>query len=315
MTEMSAPTLAAKRKQWLEALRGEDRHAIVQQLLGMSWDAASFRVVNEARRIAPPAPEGGIQLNGLMHSLINRGFFTTQIVAVRRLMDTYKLEGKKGVYSLSGLLKDMQKNRYLLTRKNIFDAENLAYDYEPIQRKHAEYDAEKVADGQKAYFAPEELWWERYEDRHKVIDALAGTTSQNRQAADMIQDAVFVNLLHKSEVACEEIVSHAHKFIAHAATPESRAMAKADDIKVTLGHLWTAHRHLCEVTGFLAIVVLGDSCPSFLPAVAYDQFLYMDKPLLDSSRIEQLELLWCEFEKDCQKWSQWNLDAYTKEFS
>lgn len=314
MTGSPAPTLEIKRNQWLDALRGDDRHAIVQQLLQMSWDAASFRVVNEARRIAPPAPEGGVQLNGLIHSLIDRGFFTTQIVGVGRLMDTYELEGKKGVYSLSGLLKDMQKNRDLLTRKNIFETENLVYDYESIRQTFLSHVAKKDH-GEQVPGVPKGYRWQKSERRHEVIDVLTGTTSQNRQPDDTILDVVFANLFNKASKACREIIDHATKFIAHAATPESRAIANADEIKVTLGHLWTAHRHLCEVTGFLAIVVLGDSCPSFLPAVAYDQFLYMDKPLLDSFRTEQLELLWSEFERDCQKWSQWNLDAYTKEFS
>ena len=87
-TTSTMVSLKVKRKQWLKVLAGEDRHSIIKQLSQLAWNAASFQVVNEARRVAPSDPEGGVQLNGLMHQLLDRGFFSNQVVGIRRLNDT-----------------------------------------------------------------------------------------------------------------------------------------------------------------------------------------------------------------------------------
>lgn len=314
MRNAPSPTLDDKRKQWLEALNGDDRHAIVRQLIQMSWDSASFRAVNEARRLAPADPDGGVQLNGLMHSLIDRGFFTMQVVAVRRLMDSYPLKGKKGVYSLTGLLADLRKHRNLLCRRAIFDVEGLSYDYEPIRQKLCEYVRERHVAREHAYFVPRELVWERHEDRHKVIDTLSGTDAAKRTPGDTIEDSLLANLQAKVQAACKDLIDHATKYIAHAATPESRAIVNADNASITLKHLWVVHKHLCQVASFISIYILGDACPGFLAAPQFDQFKYIDRPLIDSSQIGQLESVWNSFDTECHAWSQWGLDEYAKEF-
>ena len=276
----------------------------------MAWDAAAFQVVNKARGLAPSEPEGGVQLNGLMHRLLDRGFFISQMVAVRRLMDTYPLEGKQAVYSLIGLLKDMCDNRCLFTREAMLDAEGLEYDYEPIRKKADQYAIEQERAGHTAYSLPPNLAWFTHEDRHKDIDRLVDTRSQNRQPNDTIPEEVFANLKHKVEAACEDVKNHATKFIAHASTPGSRAQVN----QITLNHLWEAHRNLCQVTGFLAIYILGDSCPPFLTVPQYNQFKYIERPLIDRDQVGELQELWQQFDKDCRDWSQWGLNDYEQEF-
>ena len=53
-------TLAEKRREWLACLSGEDEHSVYQQIHAMMWDAASFHVINQAFRFAPPAEGGGV---------------------------------------------------------------------------------------------------------------------------------------------------------------------------------------------------------------------------------------------------------------
>jgi len=309
------PTLAEKRKVWLEVLSGKDRHTITKQITWMTWDAAAFRVVNEARRLAPRDPDGGRQLNGLMHSLLDRAFFASHLAAIRRLMDDrYPLNGKKGVYSLPALLKDMRKHRELLAREAIFAAEGLEYDYEPIRQRFFEYADQQKATSQQAYDIPDELCWFKHENRHERIDQLAGVQAQDRQPGDMVRKKVFDDLQRKVDGACEVVVEHVNKFIAHAATPESRATVGADEAGLTLNHLWQAHQHLCEVAGFLAIYLLGYSFPGPLPIPQYDQFKYIERPLIDASQVDKLQTLWRQIEKETQGWSNWDLDQYTKEF-
>ena len=145
---------------------------------------------------------------------------------------------------------------------------------------------------------------------HERIDRLTDTKSSDRRANDTIQEDVFVNLEGKVKTACEDIKDYANKFIAHAATPESRAQVK----KITLNHLWEAHRNLCQVTGFIAIRILEDSCPAFLSVPQYNQFEHIERPLIDLGQVGKLRELWRQFGKDCHDWSQWTLDDYEREF-
>jgi len=145
---MNKLTFLDKRKQWLEAVNGNDRHSIHTQL---TRDAASFAVINEARRLAPVDSGGVVKLNGMMHRLVNRTFLITQSSAIRRLVDVYELEGKRGVFSLTGLLDDMMKHRYLMTRQALFDTEDLAYDYEPIRAEAEKYYQDQTKAGNRSF--------------------------------------------------------------------------------------------------------------------------------------------------------------------
>jgi len=313
-TTSNLVSLKVKREQWLKVLAGEDQHSINKQLTQLAWDAASFQVVNEARRLARSDPKGGVQLNGLLHRLLDRGFFIEQVVGIRRLNDTYPLEGKKGVFSLTGLLDDLLKYRHLLNRKDIFDAEGLKYDFDDVKVAHQEYRMKKIEAGERAYNLPHALNWQMYEMRHKHLDRLAGVPAGDRKPDDVIQESALSNLQSKVASACGNVITVATKFIAHAATPESRAIVNADDVKVSLDQIRAAHRNLCQVTGFLAIYVLGGSHPGFLPTPQFDQFMHIEKPLINKSEVPRLDLLWGQLDNEYKAWSQWTLDAFETEF-
>lgn len=215
---------------------------------------------------------------------------------------------------MSALLADMLRNRELFTREAIFAAEGLEYDYEPMRQKCFEYARQREAAGERAYWVPPELQWHKHENRHKQVDRLAGIRPQGRRPEDTVRECVFVNLQQKVEGACQTVVEHVNKFIAHAATPESRATVGADEAGLTLNHLWQGHQHLCEVAGFVAGYVLGDACPGFLAIPQFDQFQYIERPIIASSQVDRLQALWRDFEQECHDWSQWGIDEYEAEF-
>ncbi len=308
---ISQPTYAEKRKKWLDVLSGEDRHSIVHQLIQLTWDAASFQIINEARLLAPADPEGGLQLNGLLHGLINRGFSSCALMSVRRLMDTYDIDGKRGVFSLTGLIKDMQKHHSLFTRKAIFDAEGLQLDYEDVRQKCLEFEHTKKDDG--VFFTPNGLDWHRHKNRHVELGRLMGVSLEDRQEEDTVAVQVFINLHSKVEAACEEMRVHVDKFIAHSATQYSREIENADEIAITLNHICEAQQSLCEVTSFIANVLLGDSCTCFLPT-ALDKFKYLDRPLVEEAHMTELHEHWQVLKNKDHAWSQWTLDDYQQEF-
>ena len=125
----------------------------------MIWNAAAFRVINEARRLAPPAEEDTVQLNGLVHELIDEGFFEGQLLAIRRLTDRYPITGDRrgyDVWSLTSLLNDMQDHAVLMTRANFFAAEGLEYDVDSVRQRANEYLDRELRERQVA-FTPTEL--------------------------------------------------------------------------------------------------------------------------------------------------------------
>ena len=108
-----------RRDLWIECFNGNDPHSIMNQICRMVWNTAAFQVINEARRLARPAEENTVQLSGLIHELIDEGFFEGQLLAIRRLTDTYPItDDSRGrdVWSLTSLLDDMRNHVHLMTR-------------------------------------------------------------------------------------------------------------------------------------------------------------------------------------------------------
>jgi hypothetical protein len=114
--------------------------------------------------------------------------------------------------------------------------------------------------------------------------------------------------VNKISFACENVVNHVNKYIAHASTPEGRAGTSASDSDITLGYLWNAQRCLCEVAGFLSIYVLGDAELSFLPEPQYDQFQFIERPLVESSNLPTLKAVWDDFGEESNQWGRWKPD-------
>jgi hypothetical protein len=301
--------LREKRKQWLEALSGRDQHSVVNQLSQMAWDAATYRVINEARRFAKPVdrkdPQGRVQLSGLMHGLIERGFFTCQMVAIRRLTDTYPLEGRKSVYSLTGLINDIRANCGMLTRYSILDAENIEPDRAKIEEKRRKFFEQKRSNGETAYGIPFDCSFTPHDLRQGHLDFLTGIDSSRRQSGDGVRREIFDELEKKFTEPCKAVVEYVNKFIAHAATPTDRVNGFEQEAGLTLGRLWDAQKHLCEVTGFLSIYVLGGPQLSFLPVAGYDQFQFIERPLIRREHVPDLRTIWTEFGEECRTWGRW----------
>jgi hypothetical protein len=117
---------------WNRCLNSDDPHTIINQILHMVWNYAVWSLINEARRIGKPLPEGGVAHNWIVHNFIDICYFESQILAIRRLTDNYPLEGEMGVFSLSSLLNDLWNNVELLTRENIATIIKDFSSYHPI---------------------------------------------------------------------------------------------------------------------------------------------------------------------------------------
>jgi hypothetical protein len=294
-----------KRAVWLECLCGKDQHSIHSQIGNMLWNTAVFKVVNEARRLSPEAKEGGVQVNGAIHNLIDYGYFTMQAMAIRRLIDEHPLHGNKAVYSLKRLLIDIRENRQLVTRQNMMAAEGRPYDAEPIRQKHEQYVQEKLAKGENTFWMQDVLDDTRIERRHQDIDKLTGILSSARRPDDTLCEDIIDELDQRLSSECSDIGTHATKFMAHAATPESRKPISDISKDPTLGMLWNAERALIEVADFISVVILGDSPVGGLAVPQYDHLAYIDRPLITQAQVVQLNHVWQEYYKEIQSWNSW----------
>jgi len=293
---------------WKNCLIGDDRNSVQNQLIQITWDFAIFNSINEALKLSPKAPEGGVQQNGMMHELIARSFFEMSLVRVRRLVDGGTLDGDRSVFSLSSLINDLKTNRLDLTRERVFAQEGIPPDYLTVRDRHDQFVREEHRKGSKAYFIPPDLDWEKHEERRCEWDDLAGIADGIRNTQDPPLDSIFAFLLKKIKTTSANINIHVNKFLAHSATPRSRQHVNADGISLTLNDLYTSVRTICEVASFISIYILGAHQISPLPIAQDEKFKYLDKPLVTPNDIIKLEAAWQSFESESHQWGSYTIE-------
>lgn len=311
MNSATFDAFKSRRELWIQSLEGDDPNSIKRQIRTMVWNTAAYRIINEARRIAPPAEEGGVQLNGMMHRLIDKGFFESQLLAIRRLAQGGSLaeDQERDVYSISSLLEDMKAHVQLVTRANLFQAEGLPYDVDYLQVASCQT---RVETAPPAYYS-QELDLRRLRERHAEVDSLTGVTPDRRSPDDTVSVRLLSCLNQKVLDAYADIRPYINKFLAHPATPESRGIVNADGIRITLDHLYQAHEGICKVANFIGRYLLTGGYTSFLAVPQYDQFAYIDRPLVTKEGIESLKRVWDEYDKETREWTQWGIEDLRKE--
>jgi hypothetical protein len=302
--------LKAKFKEWEEWLNGSDASSIRNQIHSMIWDSAVFQSINECRRYAPKNEQGEIQLNGMVHRFINKCFFETQALAIRRFLD------KRGdVISLRRLINDIEKHSHLLTRESILAAHDYLYDYEQEKArlsdeafKNRPPDKKCVVMGQdyaKCCLA---------EGIHQYIDALAGIGCSDRSPKDFIRPQIFEWLKQRLS-DCEEIATFVNKFLAHSATPESKNYLKPEELDVTLGQILNAHKIICQTTIFIGgRMGIGSGFPDVLAIPQDDQFVHFDKAWASKETIEKLYEFWREYGVQTRDWHNWDWENEFNKF-
>ena len=291
-----------KRNEWMECLSGKDRNCIEQQLHSLIWNTAAYEIINEARKHAPPAQEGGVQLNGLMHNLIDRCFHDSQLIAIRRLIYGDNSKGKRGVYSLKALLEEMKKNSKLITRGNIFKSEDLEYDHQKLQVKEEEYIREHLSKGQKSVWVPQKYDSGYGRRRHRSFDILSGKSENERDWGDQIKPEIFDLMIKQLGNVSTKAKAISDKFIAHAATKESRNFVDPEHLKICRNDIWPVLETMCGVTNNVKGIISNGRWSTFLAIPSYDQFIYIDEPLIDKSKIQVLKDKWDEFGKKVNQW-------------
>lgn len=299
---------------WKTCLGGDDPHSISNQLAEMSWDIAVFKVVNEAIGMSGVNSSGETKQNGMVWNLFSTCFFKTQLMTARNLMDVYPLTGTRGVYSLLSVLKDIEKHVALLNRFELIQAVGLEYDHMPRKIAFEKFVAQQHKNGNHVYSVPRECWYEEILNWHKNFDRLSGSVAEDRSKKDQLQTIIIQNLIIKLEKATNKIYEFVNKFIAHKASPGSRKTINADEIEITYNHILNAHKAFLEVANFVSLEICYDGTGALMPTTAFDQFKYLEVPLITTDKLKSVEKVWSEFQSHCDELAYYDLDAYEAEF-
>jgi len=292
---------AEKRKIWLNALDGPgpgshalDDNSIAAQIMHTLHDAAVFRVVIKSRELSERDNGGRIKCNRLVHQLFDKCFFQSQLMSIRRLLDGYDLNGERGVNSLRAILDDMKKSRAILTRKNIVASHvERKIELGILSRECGSLDALDVQD---------------IEGVDLNLDRLCGVQSNQRNQADAVAEIIFDTLLEKIRSVDNIMKAYVDKFIAHAATRESRNEINPWDVKITLDDVWRAHEIICRIFCFMDNILLRSNETVFLPPRSASDFKYIDVPLLKQELIPKLQQVWKNYEEEISSLYVGNID-------
>lgn len=289
-------------KGWIDCLKGDDINSIFQQITLMIWDTAIFRCIIECRQAQIDKNPDKPAINGAFHSFIDRNYFRSQVSNIRRLVDkSSQLTGQKGVYSIHSLINDINNRRNDLTREAFFSLRNMSYDFASMQKKEREF-IKKQSAGRGFVAVPSELDSGSIAETHLTFDRLSGKTQNNRQPSDVISERVFIRLTERLN-SCRDITKHVDKFVAHSATPESRAILKTDELRITFNQLWEAQRIIFEITDFLSIILFSEGHMA-LAIENPNFFQYWETPLIEATDIGRIRNAFEKYRKETEKWDQ-----------
>lgn len=276
---------------------------------------AVWQTIMESRQYLDILSNGGKAGNNMLHRYLDIWFFEFQLMAVRRLCDPEKdLTGKLSVYSFKSLLSDMEAYRKYLTRENIFNLWGIEYCYENTLSKEKIYRTQMEEKGEKAYHIPDIYDPSHVKYQHKLFDDLSGTSSSNRSPNDLIKDIIFTKIKEKIVISCEVIKNYVDKYYAHAASPESRAIKDVDDYVPRLSDLFNAQKTIGKAANFIGryLFNMGEIC--FSPALQYNQFKYLDHPIVKTENIKYLKEKWENYANETNSWANCSWLEYQREF-
>jgi hypothetical protein len=302
-----AEDLRAKLAEWRSWMNYRDPHSITHQLYQMMWDDLTFRIINECRRLARPAKEGGVELNGLVHTFIDRSYFRMQALAIRRLTEKNPRQASRGVISLRRLLDDIEAYATTFTRGNMFDAEGLPHDYS-TERNAAVDDrlrrsTEAEAQGSAAFFLDARLEdaWHIPHGLHRDFDRMCGVDPTRRDRNDAVPRELLQALKKELEV-CGDVEAYVDNRVAHAANPENRDAVPEGGRSVYLAKIHDCHKAICHVSSFVSVYLLRGPELAAVAGPQLDVFAFMDRPLARREDLTKLEAIWHEQECRGELW-------------
>lgn len=294
---------------WKECLSSNDINSIQNQILMMIWDQGILKLIIKGRQQSRKKTNKESNINGALHSFIDRNYFSSQIAAIRKIVDDrYSIYGEKGVYSLASIIKDISKHREELTRLRYFELINVPHDISYMKEVEAQFFREQI-NTKGAFFVPREKSVDPTLDAHLRFDRVSYKKSDNRTLEDTISDK-YINSLMSYLKKTEKIQIYVNKHIAHASIPESREVVGFDDITITLNNLWEINIILYQVFESLSNLLTGSTYMPLLLETP-DFYEHWNKPLFVNGNSSEIKCLFNDFRKETDSWNA-DLPFYTE---
>jgi hypothetical protein len=276
-----------KRYEWFSWYlhRTNEPNSIERQIASMTFSDVAYRTLAEPRR-DPNEDSNLAAKNGLLVHLLDQGYVATQILAIRRLLDT-----RPDVISVRRLLDDICKHRTLLTRE-IY----VCYDGLPYTAKI------QTANSQLGFQPPEVSKHINAHIRHEQFDALSRVSPSERKRDDLIKESVFQNLRQRLETSLpKQLVLLSHKFFAHAADLNSRGNLRY--VGLLLADIAEAQKTIIQVereirNKLLVVGVATDVVP--MPPLGFLKGL--DNPYASTDSITRMQEYWDQLVKERDEW-------------
>jgi len=296
--------LKERRELWLECLCGEDKHSISNQLYNLSWDLNIYLILNESRRYASKTETGELKQNSMLHNYLDRMFVENSLLKIRRLTDDYKLNSESktdkknsDVYSIISLLNDIINQSELFTRENVFLIENLEYDISKLENIKKQKIENRILKGKGFYWDTIENHPLENKERHKSLDFLFKTNSENRKKSDKYEKVLITEIRDKIKDKVANVKIFADKLIVHSSTPESRSI-KINEVSIQ--EIVNIYILLANVANFIRVYILNEKTIDNLvsPNLHFNIFEYLDEPIVQIENIENLSKKWNEYQDE-----------------
>ena len=238
--------------------------------------------------------DGRLIVAHTFHILFDKSFFIKHMIALRKLIDgSGNGDKNRESISLVSLLENIKKHAHLLSRGAITECEFRTPGYA--------YDTLKV---RKELFI---------EGRNRQIDQMSGVPKDQRRPEDTISINILEQLIKLLNDELRDVRDHVNKFIAHAASPESRKISRVEPDSVTLNHLYKGHALVCKIANLVSSSILYDGPLQSFATPQFDQFEYYEKPLVPKDILPQIREEWDKFANECDVMDRWGVEEFLAE--
>jgi hypothetical protein len=202
-------------------------------------------------------------------------------------------------------VRDIGENLTLITRENVLAARGLEYDFEPIKQRAREKAWEEARTKRShGSFISRDRWAEA-EHWHRIMDRLCGVDEAHRSPGDAPSQTKLDELGRELAVRGRNVQGWVDKFVAHAASPESRQTLERDQQDLSLAKVRLAERVIVRAANFVSHNFLEGTGLGGVPVPEFDQFLHVEKPFVVPSALQAMRQAWerhvVEF-RSCEDW-------------
>ena len=259
-----------------------DIHSISNHYQEMIWNDTVYRTYNEARRLSEITNSKKTGLPGTLIELIDRNFFETQAMAIRRLTDPHEFRPHRSVNSLPSIIEEIKSISTVFTRENYICYTGIPYDNSTLPKW------------------PDQA---KHEERNKIFDSIA--VEFTTRSRDDLLDLEILKKLEKELGKLTLIRTYTNKYVAHAAASNNRLKIDSRLQNLSLQELEDSYRKIVSICK-----IMGDLLDEyFLAEVATPQFVQLknwDMPLVTKEDHLKLYEYWESRTKMFMGWDRNN---------